>query len=89
MKTIEVGGVIFRVLYAGVSPFTDVFKAQIYHDGLGIIQIAGALDGNKWIAYTAEGETEIFRGYSKLTGIKYADAETVLVFLEREVNNNV
>ena len=89
MRTIEVGGMVFHVMYAGVSPFTDQFKTQIYYSPMNLGQIAAMLDGNDGIEYTDGDQTEIFEGYSKLTSISYVDNETLVAFLVKdEVVNN-
>jgi hypothetical protein len=69
-------------MYAGVSPFINRLKAQIYFDDYTLGQIAGFLDGNTGIVYADGDSEETFTGYSKLTEIKYVDEETAVAFLD-------
>jgi hypothetical protein len=69
-------------MYAGVSPFINRLKAQIYFDDYTLGQIAGFLDGNDGITYTDGDFVETFSGYTKLTEIKYVDEETAVAFLD-------
>lgn len=83
MRSIKVGNAVFRVMYAGVSPFVDQFKTQIFFENFNIAQIANELDGNHGIIYE-DGETTVeFIGYTRLIKIGYVDAETVVAVLER------
>ena len=86
MRTITVRGQTLPVLCAGVSPFVDRFKSQIYFGEMGIGQLAGILDGNDGIIYDNHetGDHEEYVGYSRLTKIEFIDDETVVVFLNRE-----
>ena len=83
MRTIKVDDAVLPVMYAGTSPFLDRLKTQIYYGNMGLVQIAGILDGNTGIEYTDSktGETETFTGYSRLTEIGYVDQETIVAFL--------
>lgn len=83
MRSIRVGNAVFRVMYAGVSPFTDRFKTQIYFESLTIGQIASVLDGNAGILYENGDAKETFEGYSCLIKIEFVDNETVMAILER------
>jgi hypothetical protein len=83
MRSIKVGNMVFRVMYAGVSPFTDHFKAQIYFETMSIGKIASELDGNTGILYMDGDAEETFEGYSRLIKIEYVDNETVVAILER------
>lgn len=83
MRSIKVGNMVFRVMYAGVSPFTDRFKTQIYFEAMSIGVIASELDGNTGILYTDGDTQKTFEGYSHLIKIEYVDSETVVAILER------
>jgi hypothetical protein len=83
MRSIRVGNAVFRVMYAGVSPFIDHFKTQIYFENLTIGQIASVLDGNAGILYENGDSQETFEGYSRLIKIEFVDNETVVAILER------
>lgn len=84
MRNIRIGNAVLRVMYAGVSPFVDHFKTQIYYDSMGIGEIAGILDRNTGIIYDDDGNQQTFEGYSKLTKIERVDEETVVAILEQE-----
>lgn len=84
MRTIKIGNAVLNVMYAGVSPFTDQFKTQIYYGSMSLGEIAGILDGNNDIIYTDGDQAETFEGYSKLTSISYVDNETIVAFLVKE-----
>ena len=87
MKQITVNGMTFRVLYAGVSPFIDQLKMQVFYGDFSLGRLAGILDGNESIEYTDGENTETFEGYSRLTEIKYVDGETVVAFFEKGADN--
>lgn len=82
MKRIIVGGIVFRVMYAGVSPYVDHFKTQVYFEGMGLGRIAAILDGNTGITYEDGETTQTFTGYSYLSEIKYVDGETLVAILD-------
>ena len=84
MRTIKIGNAVLNVMYAGVSPFTDQFKTQIFFGEMNIAQIAAILENNQGIEYFDGEQTETFEGYSKLTSISYVDNETIVAFLEKE-----
>ena len=89
MRTLKIGNAVLNVMYAGVSPFTDQFKTQIYYGSMSLGEIAGILNGNNGIVYIDGDQTETFEGYSKLTSISYVDNETIVAFLvKNEVVNN-
>lgn len=82
MKTIKVGEHVFLALYAGISPFVNHFKTQIYSSGVDISYIAEVFDGNKGMEFDNGKNKKSFVGYSLLKEIRRVDAETVLVILD-------
>ena len=84
MRQIKIGDVALPVMYAGVSPYIDRFKAQIYYGDMNLAQIANILEGNQGIEYIDGEQKTMFEGYTKLTSISYVDNETAVATLVKE-----
>ena len=83
MENIRIGNTVLDVMYAGVGPFVDRFKTQIYFRNYSLSELAAILDGAEEIEHTTSEKTELFEGYSRLTEISFVDGETVLAYLDK------